>query len=312
MALFVLTQRVVFSATLGALTIIIWWLLSDYYLVQLLPDWYLRWVAPACADLLATLIPSTLLLAFFAWITKRQIREGICDEIEVVPRQNSDLPGHDGLRAMLLWTMPQCRGVAQRYVSWLQGNLAGPRPWLQASWILVLGLFLGLPSAHSYLMEQIASFFSRTPPYLCCLPHEVLRAPDKIFNVRNRVPDFDGRKSLTYRLDQRTSLRDWYMPPEAREANVVKESGSLLIYAGDFPHLHRRIHVSCSLPDCGFPGLPSKTEALLPVRAGEANLEFVQSPRGIHLNVDLVLLTHSGRRLDWAFVEPKVDRTETR
>ena len=304
-----LTQRIGFSLALAIITVASWWYLADYYLAQLLPDWYSEWVSPEWVDLFSTLIPSACLLSVFSVITRLQISEGLQQNVtEVSSQQNPGLFCNDTLRAMLLLMVPRYQGIAQRYVFWLQGNLAGLGSWLRASWVIVLWLFLILPPLHSCIMEHIATFIRRTPPYFCCLPGEPLRAPDEIFNVRNRVGDVEAQKFVTYRLNPGMSNHDWSMPPDARADTHIKESGTLIIYVGDFPHLHHRIKVRCSLPDCGFPGLPAKREKELPVRAGKAEFDFLQPPRGTHLNVDLVLLTHSGQRLDWAVVEPKGDR----
>lgn len=299
--LFLLTQRLGYSLFLAAAATCIWWYTAEYYWIQLFSWW------PEWAEFALTTLILFCLIGIGFWTTRKKIHDGLPPGLLSEPvLADSDYKNYALQRSMFLHVLPECRGLTQVYVLWLPATLRPVRILIQASWVFLLWIFLATP-LHSGMMEWIASYVRKPPPFLCCLRPEEFRAADTIFNVRLTVPDVQsGRPSLPLRLDPAVGDKAWRLPTAIRSDLAVREQGTLLINAGDFPHLHRRAALYCAPPNCAFPGLPAEIKQERSLRAGVTTFDFIRSPRG-GLNAALVLLTRWGRIIHRTVIEPAGD-----
>jgi hypothetical protein len=310
LALFVLTRRFVCSLAITVLTVICWWYLADYYVMQRLPlpptwlDRLLDLVASAGGhhevystlvcwlEPLSAVLPSAAFVLMFCWLTRRQIRNGLGQENE------NDLAildfgpiGADGLRHMLLFAAGHCEGVTQKYVLWLRDRqLRGPRAWAYGSWLVLLWLFLALPFLHSGVMEWIAASMS-TPQ-------------NGIFNFRAYIDNASLSSREVFPLERNRGTNHWTVTPEVATALAVWERATLQTAAGDLPHLHRVISVHCVPPSCWLPGAPVSQDSHFRVQAGLARFDFGKFPTE-PLKMNIVLLTLWGRELHSTTIDQK-------
>jgi hypothetical protein len=235
-ALFALSQRLGYCLLIAVAMLLLWWSRADYYVSRNHPE------NPEPDDtslVAAVFLPS---LALLVLATQFQIKRGLRGFVD--PDPNFQGTGKNERRAMLSHIADNCKGISNRYVVWLRDNGSGCRAWFPALWLPGLAMFLAFPPLHSGLMESIAEFSRKTPPSLLGVASED-RADDSIYAIVSEAEQGSGVKTITG-LDFQNP--HWVRPPASQVATASRTF--LVFYAGDYPHVHRHIEVSCTSPYC--------------------------------------------------------------
>ena len=298
--LFALSQRRVSCLILAGILLAVWWNLADFYVCNGFPD------IPELSDTL--LVAGTFFPLLFGLVvaTRIQVRRGLRSFAEPAPKfkwgKTTDIS-----RAMLAEISSHCDGLSRRYVNWLGDYGRDRMGWLSALGLPLFATFLALPPLHSGLMECISNLSSKTPPSLMDRKSQA-KADDVIFGIDSVAEQ--GNEALVA-----TGLvfgdGEWNRTPDSKIETA--STTYLIFHGGDYPHVHRRLHVlGCALPNCSVSPAASSSPPLHPrtcfssLRRASACFEYWQplaAYRPLPLNVRAVIQTLWGRPLDSVRIE---------
>jgi len=297
-ALFALSQRWGYCLILAGVLLLVWWNLADFYVCKRFPD------RPELNETLPIGGVFMLMVLILVWATRRKLRRGLRRFAQLdQSAKGPETP--DEWRTMLSEIADHCDGFSGGYVNWLKDLGSRWKPWISASWLPALAIFLAFPPLHSGLMEYLSNFSRKTPPSLLDRESEA-KAGDFIFAIDSMAEHGKEAPVVTGLV-----FRDgkWDRPEDSKVGTASKTY--LIFHAGDYPHVHRRVEVlECGLPNCSVPPAESnRPDPLQPrtcfsaLRRARACFEYWQPHAAylpLRLNVRAVLRTLWGYPLDSA------------
>jgi hypothetical protein len=296
---FTLTQLPALNLACGLITVAVWFVCADYYLIRCAPDRLWLEGVYGAVPFVGTSIFS---LAVAGAIWKRRTPKAI----GTLPTLALPEPCPKHSKRELLAELELAHeGVARHFFLWVRsgwrGRLRG------ASWAIYwLGLLavLIIPALHSETMELVAYYASRVPPCpICKDSYTGLRIQDKIVAVDVEVRDAAGQTEGPWALDPDPVLRRFVLNKPGNGTLAAGNIFRFIVYAGDFPHVERKLEVRLLQHPlgCTFPANSSATSETVEVRAGKSTFELICPPTpgsfSKRFNVRLDLQKHSGTSL---------------